>query len=86
MQLKIDLYGALREADARGYVELEVPEASSVAALRSLLLTHLAASAPEVPAALVSASVFASHDAILHDSTQLTAGATLAVLPPVSGG
>lgn len=86
MKLKIDLYGALREADARGYIELEVPAASSVAALRPLLVEHLAANAPQVSTDLVAASVFASHDAILHDQTQLTADTTLAVLPPVSGG
>jgi len=86
MKVRIALYGALREADASGYVELEVPAGSSIAELRELLVAHLAGHAPAIPANLVRRSAFASAEEILHSHRTVPEGIELAVLPPVSGG
>lgn len=86
MKTRIALYGALREADAGGHVELEVPPGSSIAELRKLLAEHLAVHAPAIPAGLVRRSAFASAEEILHNHRAVPEGIELAVLPPVSGG
>ncbi|MBN8924032.1 MAG: hypothetical protein BGP10_04890 [Rhodanobacter sp. 68-29] len=86
MKTRIALYGALREADAGGHVELEVPPGSSIAELRELLVAYLAVHAPAIPAGLVRRSAFASAEEILHNHRAVPEGIELAVLPPVSGG
>lgn len=86
MKIRIALYGALREADPRGHVELEVPVGSTVAELRELLAAHLREHAPAISAGLVQRSAFASAEEILHDHRSVPEGMELAVLPPVSGG
>ena len=86
MSTRINLFGALREADPRGYVELELPAGSTIAALREALVAHLATHAPAVSAGLVRRCAFATDDEILHNHRIVPEGVTLAVLPPVSGG
>lgn len=86
MSTRINLFGALREADPRGYVELDLPAGSTVAGLSAALVAHLAAHAPAVSASLLRHSVFATDTEILHDHCEVPAGVALAVLPPVSGG
>lgn len=86
MKTTIALFGALREADPRGYVELELPAGSTMAELREALVAHLAAHAPTVSAGLVRRCAFATDAEILHNHREVPAGGTLAVLPPVSGG
>ncbi|WP_297921059.1 MoaD/ThiS family protein [Metallibacterium sp.] len=86
MKIRIALYGALREADSRGHVELGVPLGSTIAELRDLLAAHLHEHAPAIPAGLVRRSVFASAEEILRNHRKVPEGVELAVLPPVSGG
>jgi molybdopterin converting factor small subunit len=86
MKIRIALYGALREADPRGWLELDVPPGSSIAELRELLAAHLRERAPQVNAGLVRISAFASAEEILHNHREVPEGVELAVLPPVSGG
>lgn len=86
MMVRIALYGALREADPRGYLELDVPAGSTIADLRERLAAHLREHAPAVNAGLVRISAFATTEEILHGHRQVPEGEELAVLPPVSGG
>ncbi|MBT2117019.1 MoaD/ThiS family protein [Dyella sp. LX-66] len=86
MKTRIALYGALREADPRGWLELDVPSGSTIADLRELLAAHLRERAPQVNAGLVRISAFASAEEILHNHREVPDGVELAVLPPVSGG
>lgn len=86
MKVRIALYGALREADARGHVELEVPTGSSIAELRERLAAYLSEHAPAIPAGLVRRSAVATAEEILHNHRTVPEGVELAVLPPVSGG
>lgn len=86
MKVRIALYGALREADPRGYLELDVPPGSTIATLRELLAAHLREHAPAVNAGLVRICAFASTEEILHNHRAVPEDLELAVLPPVSGG
>jgi molybdopterin converting factor small subunit len=86
MKVRIALYGALREADPRGYLELDVPAGSTIAELREHLAAHLREYAPAVNAGLVRISAFANAEEILHGHREVPEGEELAVLPPVSGG
>ncbi len=86
MKIRIALYGALREADPAGHVELDVPDDCDIATLRRLLIGHLEEHAPGIGAGLVERSAFASSEEILHDARAVPEGTELAVLPPVSGG
>lgn len=86
MKIRIELFGALREADARGHVELDMPAQSTVADLREALRVHLAEHAPGIPAGLVGRCAFAGDDTILQNRDALPEHGRLAILPPVSGG
>ena len=86
MMVRIALFGALREADPRGYLELDVPPGSTIAELRERLAAHLREHAPAVNAGLVRISAFASEEEILHNHREVPENLELAVLPPVSGG
>jgi molybdopterin converting factor small subunit len=86
MKVRIALFGALRDADARGFIELETPEACTIAQLRELLHEHLREHAPHISSSLVQRSAFASSDEVLHNHRSLPEDGQLAILPPVSGG
>ncbi|GGA46323.1 MoaD/ThiS family protein [Dyella nitratireducens] len=86
MKVRIALFGALRDADPHGFLELEAPEHCTVAELRELLRDHLHEHAPHISASLVQRSAFASNDEILHNHRTLPEDGQLAILPPVSGG
>jgi sulfur-carrier protein len=86
MKVRITLFGALRDADERGFIELDAPDACTVATLRDLLLKHVREYAPALSENLIKRSAFASHDEILHNHRQLPQDGQIAVLPPVSGG
>jgi molybdopterin converting factor small subunit len=86
MKVRITLFGALREADPRGYIELEAPAPCTIGDLRQLLREHLREHAPHIGAGLVQRSAFASEEEILHNHCPLPQDGQLAILPPVSGG
>lgn len=86
MNVRIALYGALREANPKGYLDIDVPEGATVAVLRDHLVSHLREHAPAIKAGLVHVSAIATADEILHNHRTVPAGLELAVLPPVSGG
>ncbi|GLQ46455.1 hypothetical protein GCM10007862_15060 [Dyella lipolytica] len=86
MKVRITLFGALRDADARGFVELDVPDHSTIATVREALQHHLREHAPTISVGLVQRSAFASDDEILHNHRVVPDNGELAVLPPVSGG
>ncbi len=86
MKIRITLFGALRDVDPRGYVELEVPQASTVSTVRERLQAHVRAHAPAVGDQLVRASAFANANEILYDHRAVPDDGELALLPPVSGG
>ncbi|MDA3914989.1 MoaD/ThiS family protein [Oleiagrimonas sp.] len=86
MKVHIELFGALREADDSGAIELDVPAQATIAMLREALQVYLAEHAPNIRAGLVQRSAFASDQAILQNDHTVPDSGRLAVLPPVSGG
>lgn len=86
MKIRIQLFGALREADADGYIDLDVPDASNIASVRERLVQHLGEHAPHVSASVVQRSAFANCSEILRDQDVVPSDGQLAILPPVSGG
>jgi sulfur-carrier protein len=86
MKLRITLFGALRDADARGFIELDVPDGSTIANVREALQHYAREHAPAISASLIQRSAFASEDEVLHNHRQIPSNGVLAILPPVSGG
>lgn len=86
MKVRITLFGALRDADSRGFIELDVPDQSTIATLREALQHHVRDHAPAISPNLVQRSAFASEDEILHNHRAIPENGQLAILPPVSGG
>jgi len=86
MKVRIALFGALRETDPRGFIELEAPDSCTIGDLRELLRDYLSEHAPHIRAGLVQRSAFASENEILHNHRALPENGELAILPPVSGG
>jgi sulfur-carrier protein len=86
MKLRISLFGALRDADARGFIELDVPDHSSIAQVRDAMQHYVREHAPAISPHLIQRSAFASDEEILHNHRQVPENGTLAILPPVSGG
>ncbi len=86
MTVTLRLFGAFREYEPSGRVQLQVPEPATVADLRAALdafgRTHWPAFRPE----LLRVSAFASASDVLRDAEPLPADGELAILPPVSGG
>ena len=86
MKRRIILFGALRDADARGFIDVDVADGSTIADLRSAVQHYLREHAPGISPNLIQRSAFASQDEILHNHRHVPADGELAILPPVSGG
>jgi sulfur-carrier protein len=86
MKRRITLFGALRDADARGFIDVDVADGSTIADLRGIVQQHLHEHAPGISSRLIERSAFASQDEILHNHRSVPENGELAILPPVSGG
>ncbi|TAN07560.1 MAG: hypothetical protein EPN38_04995 [Rhodanobacteraceae bacterium] len=86
MNLHLALYGALRDADPTGYLELEVPEGCTIGELREHLVAFLKTHTSQVSESAVRGSALATTDTILHDHDSIPRNGELVILPPVSGG
>jgi sulfur-carrier protein len=86
MTLTLNLFGAFREFERSGRIELELPDTATVADLRQAFDAHARAHWSGYQPALLKVSAFASESTVLRDNETLPAGGELAVLPPVSGG
>jgi sulfur-carrier protein len=86
MKRRITLFGALRDADASGFIEVDIAEGSTIADLRTAVQQYLQEHAPGISPNLILRSAFASQDEILHNHRHVPENGDLAILPPVSGG
>jgi molybdopterin converting factor small subunit len=86
MKVHITLFGTLRDADTRGFLEIDVPDQCTIATLREALQSHVCEHAPSISENLIKRSAFASDDEILHNHRHVPENGRIAVLPPVSGG
>ena len=86
MKVRVTLFGALRDADPRGFVEMDVPDHWTIATLREALQSHVRHHTSSISENLIKRSAFASEDEILHNHRHVPEHGQVAVLPPVSGG
>jgi len=87
MRVTVRLFGSFRKYGDGSRLEVELPAASGLPALRGALVSKLKALHPEfAEEQLVGESAFATEAAVLDDGAVLPDGATVAILPPVCGG
>lgn len=86
MTVTLSLFGAFRDYDPSGAVQIEVPPEATIADLRAALDRHAREHWSGYRPELLKASAFASSREVLRDREPLPADGLLAILPPVSGG
>jgi molybdopterin synthase sulfur carrier subunit len=86
VNVQLSLFGAFREFERSGLIELEVPQDARVAELREALSGYAQRHWPGFQPGLLACSAFASDTDVLRDADRLPPGRPMAVLPPVSGG
>ena len=87
MKIRLRLFGAFRDCEPGGEIEIEVAPGADVAGLRMAFDAHArAAWGARYPAGLLKVSAFASETDVLDEQQSLAGLHGLAVLPPVSGG
>ncbi|MFN3843468.1 MAG: MoaD/ThiS family protein [Rehaibacterium terrae] len=87
MKLDLRLFGAFRDLDPVGVVQLDVAEDATVATVREAFAAFGVRTWGErFQPGLLAVSAFASEREVLHDRTPVAGLGELAVLPPVSGG
>ncbi len=80
-KIKLLFFATLRDRAGTRTAEIEVPEGTTVAALKERLAQVYPGAAPSIPSALIAINrEFAQPDAVIPD------GAEVALFPPVSGG
>jgi molybdopterin converting factor subunit 1 len=81
VNVSVRLFAVARELAGRELVELELPEGSTIAELR----THLAEAVPDL-AAVLPHVLFAVESEYASDGQLVPEGRQIACIPPVSGG
>ncbi len=84
--ITLGLYGACRDLHPEPALRLALPDGATVADLRRALPAHFSAASSAKAHALISASAFATDQALLRDTDPLPEDGQLSILPPVSGG
>jgi molybdopterin synthase sulfur carrier subunit len=86
MKVQVSLFGAFREFEPVGRIELDVADDADIAQLRAVLDAFAQRHWSGFRPALLASSAFASESAVLRDHERVPADGRVAVLPPVSGG
>lgn len=86
MIVELSVYGAFREFVPGGRLALDVANGGTLADLRRAVGEFASANWPGFRPGLLSASAFASEQAVLRDADAIPADGRVALLPPVSGG
>ena len=89
MKITIELFGAARDFSDQDYLELTLPELSSIKEVRKNLIDFIEAKYPENKNYLeiVKRSAFANeHNEIVQEQQRLSAHSKLCIIPPVGGG
>ena len=81
MTIQVLLFAGIRQAVGHDAVDVELADTATVADLRAALMQRF----PKL-ASLLDRSAFAVNEAYADDATALMADATVACIPPVSGG
>lgn len=86
MKVQLSLFGAFREFEPAGRIELDIAEGADIAQLRAGFDAFARERWPGFRPGLLASSAFASENAVLRDHEPMPADGRVAVLPPVSGG
>jgi molybdopterin synthase sulfur carrier subunit len=86
MKIQVGLFGAFREFEPAGRVELEIADGADIAQLRTAFAAFAREHWPGFRPGLLAGSAFASESEVLRDHEPVPADGRVAVLPPVSGG
>ena len=89
MKIKIELFGAARDFSKEDFLELTLPEITSVKEVRENLADFIQSKYPDNKNFLeiVKRSAFANEqNEIVHDDYQLSNHSKLCIIPPVGGG
>lgn len=81
MNVRVQLFAIAKQLAGRDAVELTVPEGATIAELRRLLAEAVPALKPVLPHVL-----FAVNSQYADETTAVAQGASVACIPPVSGG
>jgi molybdopterin converting factor subunit 1 len=81
MKVTVRLFARAKDLAGAESVELDVPEGATVADLRK----HLALERPQL-AVILERSALGMNEEFVGDERELSPGAEVVVLPPVSGG
>lgn len=85
--VKIQLFGALRELKENGFWQMSVTHGTSLFDLKKLMIQTISeAQKSSNIAEIITSSALANEHEILHDTTIITGNIILMMLPPVSGG
>jgi len=89
MKIKIELFGAARDFSKEDFLELTLPEITSVKEVRENLADFIQSKYPDNKNFLeiVKRSAFANEqNEIVHDDYKLSDQSKLCIIPPVGGG
>jgi len=79
--MKVRLFARARELAGSGTIEVELPAGATVAELRQ----RIAAACPAL-ASMLERSAIAVNDEVADETSIVSGGVEVALLPPVSGG
>lgn len=89
MKIKIELFGDARDFSDQDYLEITLPELSSIKEVRENLIDFIKNKYPDSKNYLeiVKCSAFANeHNEIVQEHCQLSTHSKLSIIPPVGGG
>jgi len=89
MKIKIELFGAARDFSKEDFLELTLPEITSVKEVRENLADFIQSKYPDNKnfIEIVKRSAFANEqNEIVHDDYKLSNQSKLCIIPPVGGG
>ena len=89
MKIKIELFGAARDFSKEDFLELMLPEITSIKEVRENLADFIQSKYPDNKNFLeiVKRSAFANEqNEIVHDDYKLSDQSKLCIIPPVGGG
>jgi len=89
MKIKIELFGAARDFSKEDFLELTLPEITSIKEVRENLADFIQSKYPDNKNFLeiVKRSAFANEqNEIVHDDYKLSDQSKLCIIPPVGGG
>ena len=89
MKIKIELFGAARDFSKEDFLELTLPEITSIKEVRENLADFIQSKYPDNKnfIEIVKRSAFANEqNEIVHDDYKLSNQSKLCIIPPVGGG